>query len=141
MTDSYVVDVHHFPAEEGLDPDEGWVNMKVQFLIESEGAGSTEMVVGRTIFPPGASSHEFHRHHSADEFVYVVRGEGVVLNGDDEIPVRAGHMAFHPKGIWHGFRNTSDSEETELIWAWGGGASREEAGYEVRDKREGQNDE
>lgn len=138
MTDSYVVDAHAFPSEEGLDPDEGWVNMNVQFLIQADGAGATNMVVGRTIFPPGASSHERHRHERAEEFVYVVRGEGIVINGDEEIPVRAGHIAFHPKGIWHGFRNTSDHEETELIWAWAGGASRQQAGYEVfADGKEG----
>lgn len=130
-TNSYVVDVHDFAAEPDLDPAEGWINMQVQFLIQAANAGASELVVGRTVFPPGASSHERHRHHSADEFVYVVRGQGVVLNGDDEIPVRAGHMAFHPKGIWHGFRNTSDTEEAEVIWAWGGAASRDEAGYEV----------
>ena len=132
MSKSYVVDVHDFPAEENLDPDEGWINMKVQFLISEATAGSTETVVGRTIFPPGGSSHELHRHPDGDEFVYVVRGEGIILHGDEEIPARAGHMAFHPKGVWHGFRNTSDTEETELIWAWCGGASRDEVGYEVR---------
>ncbi|TVP72082.1 MAG: cupin domain-containing protein [Nitriliruptor sp.] len=100
--------------------------------IQAANAGATELVVGRTVFPPGGSSHERHRHHSADEFVYVVRGAGVVMNGEDEIPVRAGQMAFHPKGIWHGFRNTSDIEETEVIWAWGGAGSREAAGYEVK---------
>lgn len=130
--DSYVVDVHEFPAAEGLDPGEGWINMKVQFLIQADNAGATELVVGRTIFPAGGSSHERHRHHSADEFVYVVRGQGVVMNGDDEIPVREGQMAFHPKGIWHGFRNTSETEEAEVIWAWGGAASRAAAGYEVK---------
>ncbi len=128
---SYVVDVHDFPPEAGLDPAEGWINMQVQFLIQAANAGATELVAGRTVFPPGGSSHERHRHHSADEFVYVVRGTGVVMNGEDEIAVRAGHMAFHPKGIWHGFRNTSDTEEAEVIWAWGGAASRETAGYEV----------
>lgn len=130
--ESYVVDVHDFAPEPGLDRSEGWINMQVQFLIQAANAGATELVVGRTIFPPGGSSHERHRHHSADEFIYVVRGTGVVMNGEDEIPVRAGHVAFHPKGIWHGFRNTSDSEEAEVIWAWGGAASRETAGYEVK---------
>lgn len=129
---TYIVDVHDFPAEPNLDPAEGWINMQVQFLIQASNAGATELVVGRTIFPPGRSSHERHRHHSADEFVYVVRGSGVVMNGDDEVPVRAGQVAFHPKGIWHGFRNTSDSEEAEVIWAWGGAGSRETAGYEVK---------
>lgn len=129
---SYVVDVHEFPFEEGLDPEEGWINMQVQFLVQGDNAGAQNMVVGRTVFPPGTSSHERHRHHSADEFVYVVRGEGIVMNGDDEIPVRAGQIAYHPKGIWHGFRNTSRSEETEVIWAWGGANSRETAGYEAK---------
>lgn len=130
--DSYVVDVHDFPAAPDLDPVEGWINMQVQFLIHAGNAGATELVVGRTIFPPGGSSHERHRHHSADEFVYVIRGSGVVMNGEDEIPVRAGQMAFHPKGVWHGFRNLSDTEEAEVIWAWGGAGSREAAGYEVK---------
>jgi quercetin dioxygenase-like cupin family protein len=129
---SYVVDVTTFPAKEGLDPAEGWINMQVQFLIQEDNAGASELVVGRTVFPPGRSSHERHRHHSAEEFVYVVRGQGVVMNGEDEIEVREGHMAFHPKGVWHGFRNTSDTEEAEVIWAWGGAGSRAAAGYEVK---------
>lgn len=90
------------------------------------------MVVGRTVFPPGGSSHEYHRHHSAEEFVYVVRGHGVALNGDDEVEVEAGDIVFHPRNIWHGFRNPSDTEGAEVIWAWGGAGSREAAGYEAR---------
>ena len=124
--------MHDFPADPDLDPVEGWINMQVRFLIHAADAGATELVVRRTVFPPGGSSHERHRHHSADEFVYVIRGTGVVMNGSDEIPARAGQIAFHPKGVWHGFRNPSDTEEAEVIWAWGGAGSREAAGYEVR---------
>lgn len=132
MTDTYAVSIHDVPPAEGLDPDEGWVNMLVQFLIDEDSAGASQMVVGRTVFPAGRSSHEYHRHHSAEEFVYVVRGQGTVMNGEDEIEVRAGDIVFHPRNVWHGFRNTSETEETEVIWAWAGGGSRETAGYEAR---------
>lgn len=132
MSDTYSVSIHDVPPAEGLDPDEGWVNMLVQFLIDKDSAGADKMVVGRTVFPPGRSSHEHHRHHSAEEFVYVVRGQGIVMNGDDEVRVSAGDIVFHPRNIWHGFRNTSETEPTEVIWAWAGAGSREAAGYEAR---------
>jgi quercetin dioxygenase-like cupin family protein len=82
--------------------------------------------------PPGGANHEWHRHPNAEEFVYVVRGEGVVLNDDDEVPVKAGQIVFHPANTWHGVRNASKAEEMELICAWAGAGSKEEAGYEVR---------
>ena len=62
----------------------------------------------------------------------LVKGQGIVLDGDNEIPVQAGDVAFHRKGAWHGFRNTSKSEEAEMIWGWAGAASRAQAGYELR---------
>lgn len=128
---TYSVDIATAPYEAGLEADQGWVDMQVQFLIDSGKAGASEFVVGRTVFPPG-SRHEFHRHHSAEEFVFVLRGEGVAVNGDEEVAVRAGQMVFHPRNIWHAFRNTSATDECEVIWAWGGAGTKEGAGYEVR---------
>lgn len=117
MTDTYTVNIHDVPPAGDLDPNEGWVNMLVQFLIDEDRSGAQQMVVGRTVFPPGGSSHEYHRHHSAEEF---------------EVEVEAGDIVFHPRDIWHGFRNPSDTEEAEVIWAWGGAGSRGAAGYEAR---------
>jgi len=68
----------------------------------------------------------------AEEFALIVRGEGIVLDGDNEIPVKVGDLVFHRKGSWHGFRNTSDTEEAEMLWGWGGASSKAEAGYELR---------
>lgn len=129
---TYTADATTAPIAGNLTPDEGWVNMRVQFLIDQAQAGAEKMVAGRTVLPPGGASHEWHRHPNAEEFVYVVRGEGVVLNDDEEVPVRAGHIVFHPANTWHGIRNTSDTEEIELIWAWAGAGSKATAGYEVR---------
>jgi quercetin dioxygenase-like cupin family protein len=106
--------------------------MTVQFLVDSVAAGAEHVVFGRAVFAPGESEHQWHRHPGAEEFVMLVRGQGLVLDGDNEIPVSAGDVAFHAKGAWHGFRNTSDTEEAEMIWGWAGAASRSQAGYELR---------
>jgi quercetin dioxygenase-like cupin family protein len=116
----------------GLDPNEGWIDMKVQFLIDKASAGADEMVIGRTVFPPGAR-HELHRHPGAEEFQYLLSGEGVVLNGDEEVPVKPGDIVFTPAGEWHGFRNASASQDAVLFWGWCGAGNRETAGYEVKD--------
>lgn len=117
---------------EGLDPKEGWIDMKVQFLIDKASAGADEMVIGRTVFPPGAR-HELHRHPGAEEFQYLLSGQGIVLNGDEEVPVAPGEVVFTPAGEWHGFRNASDTEDAVLFWGWCGAGSREDAGYEVKE--------
>jgi quercetin dioxygenase-like cupin family protein len=132
MVDTYHVTVDSVEPVPGLGADQGWVGMTVQFLIDAAKAGSQHFVFGRARFAPGPSRHEWHRHPGAEEFVLLARGEGVVLDGDNEIPVKVGDIVFHRKGEWHGFRNTSDTEEAELIWGWGGATSKAEAGYELR---------
>lgn len=121
---------------EGLSADEGWIDMKVQFLITEDNAGSQEVVFGRTVFAPG-SRHDWHRHENAEEIQYLVSGEGIVLDGDEEIPVKAGDIVHTKKGEWHGFRNTSESEDAVVIWLWAGAGSRDAAGYEARPELEG----
>lgn len=126
------VNVDEVEFAQGLKEDEGWIRMKVQFLITEENAGAEEVVFGRTVFTPG-SRHEWHRHENAEEVQYLISGEGTVLDGDDEIPMVAGDVIHTPKGRWHGFRNTSQTEEAVLIWLWAGAGSRATAGYEARE--------
>jgi quercetin dioxygenase-like cupin family protein len=132
VSKTYRVDLDSVAAVPGLGPDQGWVGMTVQFLVEQATAGSEHVVFGRARFAPGESEHQWHRHPGAEEFVLLTRGQGIVLDGDNEIPVRPGDVVFHRKGEWHGFRNASPTEEAELIWGWGGAASKAEAGYELR---------
>lgn len=128
---SYKINMHEVPTVDGLRPDEGWINMQVQFLVDAASAGSRLIVFGRTVFPPGAR-HEWHRHHNAEEVQLLLSGEGVVLNGDEEIPVVPGDVVFTPLNEWHGFRNLSDTTEAVVLWAWAGAGSRNAAGYEAR---------
>lgn len=130
MSETYRVATESVPVAQDLSEAQGWIGMKVQFLVDSLSGGAESIVFGRTIFAPGASQHGLHRHENAEEVVLIVRGKGVVLNGDEEVEVGPGDVAFHPRGLWHGFRNTSTSEDTEMLWAWGGAGSRATAGYE-----------
>ena len=69
----YRTNVSEVPLEQGLREDEGWIDMRVQFLIDERSAGSSELVLGRTVLPPGAR-HERHRHPNCDEFLVVISG-------------------------------------------------------------------
>ncbi len=118
------------PAADGLDETGGWVDMDVQFLVD-HASGAESMVFGRTVFKPGSGTHAVHRHQHAEEVVLIVRGHGIAIDGEQEIEVAPGDLVLHPRNAWHGFRNSSESEEVEMLWVWGGAASRESAGYEL----------
>lgn len=132
LSETYAVRLDDVVPVPNLGPDQGWVGMTVQFLIEQANAGAEHMVFGRARFAPGPSEHQWHRHPNAEEFALIVQGEGVALDGDNEVPVKAGDVVFHRKGSWHGFRNTSETDEAVMIWGWAGAASKADAGYELR---------
>ena len=127
----YRTNIRDVPLAGGLTEEEGWVDMQVQFLIDEQSAGSTELVVGRTVLPPGAR-HERHRHPNADEFLVVLRGHGEIYTDEGEEPASEGDVVYTPAGHWHGFNNTS-GEEVLLFWGWRGAGSLDAAGYELPD--------
>ena len=101
--------------------------MQVQFLIDSRRAGAEDLVVGRTVLPPGAR-HERHLHPNCDEFLVVLSGRGEVHTNTGREYSMAGDVIYTPRGNWHGFDNTSD-EDVLLLWGWSGAGSLEAAGY------------
>jgi quercetin dioxygenase-like cupin family protein len=125
----YRTAVRDVPLARGLREEEGWVDMQVQFLIDAAGAGSDNLVLGRTVLPAGAR-HERHLHPHADEFLVVLRGSGEIYTDEGEEPAGEGDVVFTPRGHWHGFNNTS-GEEVLLFWGWSGAGSLEAAGYEL----------
>ena len=130
MKPPYRTRVEDVPLERNLREDEGWIDMQVQFLIDAK-IGADELVVGRTVLPPGAR-HEKHRHPNCDEFLVVVSGRGEIYTNDGREPSEAGDVIYTPRGNWHGFDNTSD-EDVLLLWGWSGAGSLEAAGYELPD--------
>jgi quercetin dioxygenase-like cupin family protein len=129
MPEPYRTTIDEVPLERGLREDEGWIDMRVQFLIDERAAGSQSLVVGRTVLPPGAR-HERHRHPNCNEFLVVMSGRGEIYTDEGTEASAAGDVIFTPAGHWHGFNNTSD-EDVLLIWGWEGAGSLEAAGYEL----------
>ena len=125
----YRANIRDVPPASGLREEDGWVNMRVQFLIDEASAGTGELVVGRTVLPPGAR-HERHRHPNCDEFLVVLTGSGRIYTDAGSEAAREGDVVHTPAGHWHGFENTSD-EEVLLLWGWRGAGSLEAAGYEL----------
>jgi quercetin dioxygenase-like cupin family protein len=129
MNGQFRVNRHGVPIEGGLRSDEGWVDMRVQFLIDQAKSGSSELLLGWTVLPPGAR-HDRHRHPNADEFFIVLSGQGHVYTDGDDQPALEGDVVLTRRGHWHGFDNTGDQDVT-LVWGWSGAGSLEAAGYEL----------
>jgi len=116
------------PLDRSRDSSTGWHNMDLQWLVTKETVGAVHGVFGRTVFPPG-SRHEIHRHPNAEEVEYLVQGTGVARVGDEDVLLSAGELVFVPVNDWHGFYNTSETEDAVMIWTYAGAASIEDAGY------------
>ena len=129
MSGQYRVNRHDVPMEGGLRSDEGWVDMKVQFLVDAVRAGSEGLLLGWTVLPPGAR-HDRHRHPNADEFFVVLSGHGLIYTEGEDQPASEGDVVLTRRGHWHGFNNTGD-EDVTLVWGWSGAGSLEDAGYEL----------
>jgi quercetin dioxygenase-like cupin family protein len=132
MTGRHQVNWKDVPLEPDLREEDGWVRMQVQFAV-GERTGSDRLLLGRTVLPPGAR-HDPHRHPHCDEFLFVVRGHGMVYTDDGEVPAGEGDVIFTPTGGVHGFNNTSD-QDVVLLWGWSGAGSLGTAGYELAGHR------
>lgn len=129
MTDRFRTNLGDVPFVGGLRKDEGWVDMQVQFLIDRASTGSEDFLLGWTVLPPGAR-HERHLHRHADEFFIVLEGHGEIYVDDGTEASGQGDVIWTPRGRWHGFNNTGDTDVV-LVWGWSGCGSLEASGYEV----------
>jgi mannose-6-phosphate isomerase-like protein (cupin superfamily) len=124
----YRTNIQDVPKVEGLEREDGWIDMQVQFLIDKKSTGA-DHVVGWTVLKPGAR-HERHRHRNCDEFFIVLKGHGHLYGEHGEEPSREGDVVYSPRGCWHGFNNSSN-EDVVLVWGWMGAGSIEDSGYEA----------
>ncbi len=99
-----------------LRPDEGEVlsvpNGEVSIKVDPR-TGSAEFALGTQTLRPGAGIG-LHVHEHEDEVLFIHRGKGTGLLGDDRRPVETGSAIFIPQGVWHGVENP-DGELT-LVW-------------------------
>ncbi len=56
-----------------------------------------------------------HLHEQEEEFLFVHRGHGVGILGEDQVPLKEGATIYIPPGTWHGFENTDD-DASQIMW-------------------------
>jgi uncharacterized cupin superfamily protein len=68
--------------------------------------GSVRIGVGHLVVEPGKLTYPPHCHSAEEELFVVLDGAGTLLLGDDEHPVRRGHVVARPPGtgVAHAFR-------------------------------------
>ena len=49
---------------------------------------------------------EWHKHEDCNEFMYVLKGSGIVRDPDGEYPFSVGDFFVFPIGVFHEQRNT-----------------------------------
>jgi quercetin dioxygenase-like cupin family protein len=129
MSDRIHKNLADVPVVGGLREDEGWIDMRVQFLLDSVQTGADDFLLGWTVLPPGAR-HDRHLHRNADEFFVVLRGVGHIYTDDGTEAAAEGDVVWTPRGKYHGFDNTGD-DDVVLVWGWNGAGSLEASGYEI----------
>jgi uncharacterized cupin superfamily protein len=80
-------------------------------------AGSVRAGLNLDIVWPNRQNCPLHCHSAEEELFVVLDGEGTLMLGGDEIPVRRGHVVARPPGtrIAHAFR-AGDGELTVLMY-------------------------
>jgi pimeloyl-ACP methyl ester carboxylesterase/quercetin dioxygenase-like cupin family protein len=101
-------------------------HLDVRWVVGPEN-GATLISFGQSTYPFRAT-HENHYHPNAEEVVMVVSGRGTQIVGDDALDLGAGDICFIPRNTSHRITGTSD-EDLVILWAFGGAASIEQAGY------------
>lgn len=119
-------DVEEFPQH---DPSRALFHMTASKFLDNS-IGSTAIILGYAGYAPERGAHEFHRHPLADEFVYVLEGDGVHLYGDQEIPMKSGDFAHIPAGEWHGLRN-GGATPLRVLFGFLGVGGWDQRGYEL----------
>lgn len=101
-------------------------HLDVRWVVGRE-TGASLIAFGQSTYPTRAT-HENHYHPDAEEVVMVVSGRGTQLVGDETLDVGPGDICFIPRNTPHRITGTSD-EDLVILWAFGGAASIEQAGY------------
>lgn len=58
-----------------------------------------------------------HKHLHNDELIFIHKGEGTLTLDDESIQVKAGDIAFVPRGTWHGLDNTG-TENLSMVFQY-----------------------
>jgi len=82
-----------------------------EFSVQMFDDGACKIMHGVLI--PGASIG-LHTHELDAEILFVLNGNGTLIDDGENKPIRAGQCAYCPKGHSHSLMNTDESEDLEF---------------------------
>ncbi|HZT84696.1 MAG TPA: alpha/beta fold hydrolase [Gaiellaceae bacterium] len=110
------------------NPAEGpFGHLDVRWVVGAH-TGASLIAFGQSTYPRGAT-HETHYHPNAEEVVMVLKGRGTQVVGDRTLDLGPGDICFIPRSTPHRITGASAEPELVILWAFGGAASMEQAGY------------
>ena len=98
-----------------------------RWLVGADTAGAAAIAFGTASYAPGAAI-ERHYHPNAEEVVLVLEGRARHEVSENVFEMGPGDVCFIPRGEPHSLACLGD-EELRIVWAWGGAASIEAAGF------------
>ncbi len=79
----------------------------------------TNALTAVAVIKSGMEIHPPHQH-TAEEFMYVVEGNGTWSVNGEEFPAKAGDMMYAKPWDWHGITNTGDKPLKFFVVKWDG---------------------
>ena len=76
-------------------------------LIDKETVGAEDITFGYSKWAPNMSFHKKHAHENAEEIMYILRGTGEAISGNNRYHVKPGSLIYAKEGDTHGLYNTS----------------------------------
>jgi quercetin dioxygenase-like cupin family protein len=132
-TEIATIEPKHVPAEEG--PVVHVAGNLVAFKLAAAETGNAFSLAEVRTLPGG--NIPFHVRHFEEKTIYVLDGTYVLRIGDETIVLRAGDLAFLPRGTPHSYRNAGPQGARMLMLATPGGIHEhflEEIGEPVSDR-------
>ncbi|MDR0462002.1 MAG: cupin domain-containing protein [Christensenellaceae bacterium] len=86
-----------------LEPAHGGAGSRKLFVANDEVKNIQGITHG---FLAAGGVFGWHKHDDCNEFMYVLKGNGIVRDADGEYPFTVGDFFIFPRGIFHEQRNT-----------------------------------
>lgn len=87
------------------------------YLIDQENSPSQRLTMGlTTIYPTGSTTG--HSHDDREEVYFVVSGEGTMIVGEDEYPIKTGDALYVPPCEYHTTLQSGNAPLT-VLWVTG----------------------
>jgi mannose-6-phosphate isomerase-like protein (cupin superfamily) len=97
-----------------VEPRDAKVLRDTYYLIDQKKGPSLRLTCGyTTVYPTGSTTG--HSHDDMEEIYFFISGEGIMVVGEDEFPVKAGDCLYVPPGEYH---TTIQTGIMPLVFVW-----------------------